>query len=87
VDGVNIVVNSISSTLNIGMSASVSSGLLHSNISSNFVVVSDISNGGASGYKSTGDIIVASVTQNNITGGTIYLEITLKNTNYGYDND
>ena len=86
-DGNSITTHSSSSTINIGMATSIKCGLQHSNIASNFVLVSDIGNGGANGHKSLGDIVVVSITSDAITAGTIYLEITLKNTNYGFNNE
>ncbi len=52
------------------------------------ITVSDLSNGGADGLK-TSDFsnVTMTVEGSNITAGLIYIEIILKNTNYGTNND
>ena len=81
-----------SSFLNIGNNVDTDSGLDYTrgnvyNMSGR-VIVSDISNGGASGIKSTdrGNIVML-IEGGNITAGTIYVEIILKKTNGGSNND
>lgn len=87
-DASNLSANSSLSTINIGITNHTSSGLSASSLGSDFVKVSDISNGGATGYKTTDDdYLNASIIEDVINSGTIYLEVTLKNTNYGYNND
>lgn len=52
------------------------------------ITVSDISNGGADGMKTSNfGNIVMNIEGNDITSGIIYVEIILKNTNYGTNND
>ena len=88
IDSSNLIANSTSSTINVGISDNTYSGLSASNLGSNFVLVSDISNGGASGAKTTDiDYLNASIVGDAINSGTLYLEVTLKNTNYGYNNE
>jgi hypothetical protein len=55
----------------------------------NKVNVSDISNGGANGVKTSSlpTVLSMNAETNSINAGTVYLEITLKNTNYGTNND
>ena len=83
-DGIGLTANSIASTINIGTSENSFCGLSASSLSSNFITISDISNNGVIGFKSTiSDIIVINILNDAINAGSIQLEITLKNTNYG----
>ena len=88
----SVLVSGTSSYLNIGNNVDSNTGLddTKGNVSSmaGKITVSDLSNGGADGTKTT---TIGSLTMNveggNITAGTISVEVILKNTNYGTNND
>ncbi len=80
------------SYINIGNTVDSDSGLDNTkgSISSmtSRITVSDISNGGADGTKTNAiGNIVMNIEGNNVMAGEIYVEIILKNTNYGTNND
>jgi hypothetical protein len=80
------------SYINIGNTTDSDTGLDNTkgdvSVMSSRITVSDISNGGADGMKTSGyGNVVMNVEGNNITAGEIYVEVILKNTNYGTNND
>ena len=89
--GATLSMSGAYSYINIGNTTDSNTGLDDSrgNVSSmiNKIIVSDLSNGGSDGSKTIAiDNIVMSVEGNDITAGIIFVEIILKNTNYGTNN-
>ena len=86
-DTVSIVTNGDLASISIGISGLTNSGI-NQTLYSDVVKVYDISNGlSLSGKAQSDTTLSANVTDFSVVSGTMYVEMIIKNTNYGTNND